>query len=292
MGALRSRERRAAPPARRGRLVLGPRRSGSRRTRCSATVIPNKHIIKGNFVWDLPDLRARRRRAEGARPGDQRLAALGRVDGVDGGVPPAARYNVGYSYYERRQQRQHHRIERLRRRASASSAIPAAAAASDMYRQFNAAAFQGPLTNSDGLESPAGYLRGCFQSALDLSIARNIRLGGARNLQLRVDMFNAPNAADRHGPQHDDEPGEPGRSGRRSRTCRTMPARQHRSGSRAAEQLRLRPGDCLAGAAHGAGPDSVLVLERHAATVRLTRELSGPIHPLAQSSLARIVRLC
>jgi hypothetical protein len=30
---------------------------------------------------------------------------------------------------------------------------------------------------------------------LDLSIARNIRMGGARNLQIRVDMFNAPNEA-------------------------------------------------------------------------------------------------
>ncbi len=29
----------------------------------------------------------------------------------------------------------------------------------------------------------------------DLAIARNIRLGGGRNLQLRVDMFNAPNSA-------------------------------------------------------------------------------------------------
>jgi hypothetical protein len=46
-----------------------------------------------------------------------------------------------------------------------------------------------------GLDSPNGYLRGCFQSALDLAIARNIRLGGARNLQLRVEMFNAPNQA-------------------------------------------------------------------------------------------------
>ena len=30
---------------------------------------------------------------------------------------------------------------------------------------------------------------------LDLSLARNIRLGGGRNIQLRVDMFNAPNQA-------------------------------------------------------------------------------------------------
>ncbi|MCA1561064.1 MAG: hypothetical protein LC804_12625, partial [Acidobacteria bacterium] len=52
--------------------------------------------------------------------------------------------------------------------------------------------------NSVGLESGAGYLRGCFQSALDLSIARTIRLGAARtqrNVQLRVDVFNAPNSA-------------------------------------------------------------------------------------------------
>jgi hypothetical protein len=46
-----------------------------------------------------------------------------------------------------------------------------------------------------GLESGNGYLRSCFVNTLDLSIARNIRMGGARNLQLRVDMFNAPNAA-------------------------------------------------------------------------------------------------
>lgn len=38
-------------------------------------------------------------------------------------------------------------------------------------------------------------MRGCFTSVFDLAIARNIRLGGGRNLQLRVDMFNAPNSA-------------------------------------------------------------------------------------------------
>jgi hypothetical protein len=67
--------------------------------------------------------------------------------------------------------------------------------ASDPYRQFNAAAFAGPLSNSVGLESGTDYLRGCFQSALDLAIARNIRLGGNRNLQLRLDIFNAFNEA-------------------------------------------------------------------------------------------------
>ena len=72
---------------------------------------------------------------------------------------------------------------------------PGKGCSSDIYRQFNTAAFQGPLVGSVGLESGNGYLFGCFSSVLDLSIARNIRLGGSRTLQLRVDMFNAPNAA-------------------------------------------------------------------------------------------------
>ena len=71
---------------------------------------------------------------------------------------------------------------------------PGAGCSSDEFRQFNASAFQGPNYNSVGLESSNDYVRGCFTSALDLAIARNIRLGGARNLQLRVEMFNAPNA--------------------------------------------------------------------------------------------------
>jgi hypothetical protein len=62
-------------------------------------------------------------------------------------------------------------------------------------QQFNTAAFQGPAVGSVGLDSGAGYLRGCFSSAFDLAIARNIRIGGNRNIQIRAEMFNAPNSA-------------------------------------------------------------------------------------------------
>jgi hypothetical protein len=72
---------------------------------------------------------------------------------------------------------------------------PGKGCSSDVYRQFNTAAFQGPLVGSVGLDSGTGYLFGCFQSVFDLAVARNIRLGGNRNLQLRVDMFNAFNQA-------------------------------------------------------------------------------------------------
>ena len=46
-----------------------------------------------------------------------------------------------------------------------------------------------------GLESGNNYLRGCFSSTLDLAIARTIRFKKARSIQVRADMFNAPNQA-------------------------------------------------------------------------------------------------
>ena len=46
-----------------------------------------------------------------------------------------------------------------------------------------------------GLESSPNAVKGCFQSALDLSIARTFASGRARDIQFRVDVFNAPNQA-------------------------------------------------------------------------------------------------
>src|SRR5262249_23789238 len=66
---------------------------------------------------------------------------------------------------------------------------------SDIYRQFTTTAFLGPAINSVGLESGTDHLHGCFQQVFDLSIARNIRLPGGRTIQIRADMFNAPNQA-------------------------------------------------------------------------------------------------
>ena len=75
---------------------------------------------------------------------------------------------------------------------------PGGGCSSNQFAQFNAAAFQGPLVGSTGLESSNNYLKGCFASALDLSLQREISLGGSRRLQLRVDIFNAPNQALHH----------------------------------------------------------------------------------------------
>ncbi len=64
---------------------------------------------------------------------------------------------------------------------------------SDSCRQFDTVAFAGPQTGSVGLESGPDYLRGCFQNSLNMSISRNIRMERGLGIQLRVDMFNAPN---------------------------------------------------------------------------------------------------
>jgi hypothetical protein len=149
--------------------------------------IPQKQIYKANFVWDMPDLHGSGSAAKvvGLIVNDWQLS------GVWTGATGSA-YTVNYSY------------------SSGGGAVnisgspdyagrvrlvgdPGSGCSGDEYRQFNASAFQGPNYNSVGLESSNDYIRGCFTSALDLAIARNIRLGGARNLQLRVEMFNAPN---------------------------------------------------------------------------------------------------
>jgi hypothetical protein len=68
---------------------------------------------------------------------------------------------------------------------------PGSGCSSDQYRQFNTAAFSGPSVGSVGLESGQNYLIGCADHRWDFAIARNVRLGGGRVVQLRVDLFNA-----------------------------------------------------------------------------------------------------
>jgi hypothetical protein len=146
-------------------------------------------LLKANFVWQLPRLPAEdgARRVFGAIVNDWQLSGV-----WTGSTGPA--YSVGFNY------------------ANGGSSLnltgspdygarvrivgdPGSGCGDDPYRQFNASAFQGPVTGSNGLESGNNYLRGCFQSTLDLSLARNIPVGTGRTIQLRVDLFNAPNSA-------------------------------------------------------------------------------------------------
>ena len=79
---------------------------------------------------------------------------------------------------------------------------PGSGCSDNQYKQFNTAAFAGPTYGSNGMESGRNYMRGCGQSIWDLSLARNIRLGGRRSLQFRAEVYNAFNSAVRHRAEH------------------------------------------------------------------------------------------
>jgi hypothetical protein len=66
---------------------------------------------------------------------------------------------------------------------------------SDQYSQFNRNAVTGPTFGSLGLESGRNIMRGCADKTVDAAIVRNIKVGGARQLQFRLDVFNAFNVA-------------------------------------------------------------------------------------------------
>jgi hypothetical protein len=145
--------------------------------------------MKGTFVWDLPDLKSSKSglRALGMIVNDWQFSGI--WTGTSG-TP----YTISSTYQSGGGNVNVTGSPTFGGRIRIVG-DPGSGCAGDPYRQFNMAAFQGPLVGSVGLESGNDYLFGCFQSALDLSVARNIRLGGSRVLQLRVDMFNAPNAA-------------------------------------------------------------------------------------------------
>ena len=150
---------------------------------------PSTHIMRANFVWDLPDLDSRQTalRAIGLVLNDWQLSGI--WSGSTG-----AGYTVGFGYQNGGS------AQNLTGSPDYPARIrvvgdPGSGCSDDIHRQFNVAAFQGPPVGSVGLDSGTGYARGCFLSILDLSIARTIRLPGARNIQLRADLFNAPNSA-------------------------------------------------------------------------------------------------
>ena len=218
-----------------------------------AYVIPNKHIFKGNFVWDLPDLKS----------SEPALKAVGLVvndwqlSGVWTGLTGTA-YNVGYSYSSGGG---NVNITGSNDFAGRVRIVgdPGSGCSKDMYRQFNAAAFQGP---ADEQRRPR--------------VARRLP---ARLLPERARPDDRPQhpagrrpqpaAAGRHvqraepghrlDPQQHDDAGQPGGSGHGLEP----PVRRDRGDpvqSRETERFRIRAGANVAGGAQHAVPDSILVL--------------------------------
>jgi hypothetical protein len=150
---------------------------------------PPAHIMRAQFVWSLPHLSS----------STAGLRALGyvandwSVSGIWSGTSAAAyavipAYQNGGGNVNLTGSPDYAPQVRI-------GGNPGSGCSDDPLRQFNAAAFLGPIAGSDGLESGNGYLRGCFISSTDLAIARTIKLGGSRTIQLRADVFNVFNQA-------------------------------------------------------------------------------------------------
>jgi hypothetical protein len=145
--------------------------------------------MRGNFVWDLPDVptQSATLRAVGLILNDWQLSGVwtGRT-----GAP----YTIAFAYQSGGTDVNLTGSPDYAARVLVTG-DPGSGCSSDIYRQFDTGAFRGPASGSVGLESGNDYVRGCFSSILDLSIARNIKLPRGQTIQLRADVFNAPNAA-------------------------------------------------------------------------------------------------
>jgi hypothetical protein len=146
--------------------------------------IPNRHTLKGHFVWEIPSTK-RGPRLLKLVTNDWRFSGV--WTGSTGGA-----YTLGTSYQggggNQNITGSPNYGGRVRIIGNTGSGC-----SENIYRQFSAAAFTGPSVGSIGLESGSDYLRSCFFQSTDLAIAREIRLGESRRLQFRLDIFNAPN---------------------------------------------------------------------------------------------------
>jgi hypothetical protein len=147
-----------------------------------------KHVIKANAVWDMPDL-------EGGGAARNVAAAILNDWQISGILTAGStgRYDITYSY-----QNNGSNVNLTGSPDYGARIIytgdPGSGCSDDRYRQFNVAVVTGPQYGSTGLESGRNVLASCPDHRVDLSLARTIRLGGGRALQLRVDAFNAFNA--------------------------------------------------------------------------------------------------
>jgi hypothetical protein len=146
-----------------------------------------RYLIKTNFVWTIPEMKASK--------GVGQIVGLALNGWQLSGVYTAgsgAPYDATYSY-----QTNGGNVN-LTGSPSYQARIrvpgdPGSGCSSNQYEQFNPAAFAGPAYNSIGDESGSNLLTGCADRTLDLSVARNIGVGGGRQLQFRLDMFNVFN---------------------------------------------------------------------------------------------------
>jgi Carboxypeptidase regulatory-like domain len=148
-----------------------------------------RHVAKFNAVWDLPDLNT------GASGAAKKTVGWIVNDWQLSGVLTAnsgQKYDLNYAYQNNGANRN------LTGSPDYGARIvyigdPGSGCSDNQYAQFNVASVTGPTFGSLGLESGRNLLQACPDKTVDLSILRNIRVGGSRQLQFRLDVFNAFN---------------------------------------------------------------------------------------------------
>ena len=165
-----------------------------------------RHVIKSFAVWNIPDAPTNWGSVTKAILSDWQLSGVltagsafqpGAIqaNGAAQGNPANTangRYDINYTYQNNGTN------TNLTGSPDYAAKIvyvgdPGSGCSSDQYRQFNTSAVAGPTYGSVGLESGRFVLGGCPDHTVDMAIARNIRLGGNRNLQFRLDVFNVFN---------------------------------------------------------------------------------------------------
>jgi hypothetical protein len=148
------------------------------------------HTINGNWVWALPKLPGRNSslKMAGYLVNDWQLSGLWSAS-------TGAAYTVSSTYSNGNGSVNITGSPDYAARIRVLS-DPGSGCGSSPYKQFNTAAFAGPLVGSVGLDSGTDYLRGCFQNNVDMALARNIHIHSERfTAQIRMDIFNVFNQA-------------------------------------------------------------------------------------------------
>ena len=143
------------------------------------------HYLKANAVWSLPHVPSSFGRAVGLILNDWQIAGV-----LTAGSGTS--YDLNYSYNANGGN------VNLTGSPDYGARVvyvgdPGSGCSDNQYSQFNVASVTGPTYRSVGLESGRNRLRGCPDKTVDLAIMRDIRMGGGRRLEFRLDVFNAFN---------------------------------------------------------------------------------------------------
>jgi hypothetical protein len=152
-----------------------------------------RHMIKANWVWDLPKLHADAAalKAVGYVINDWQFSGL--FTGGSGN-----RYDLSYSYQSNGNAVNLVGSPDYGNNGTGARIIyngdPGSGCSSNQYKQFDTSIVSGPTYNSTGMESGRNVMVGCPDHTFDVAVARNIPFKG-KNVQVRVDAFNLFNTA-------------------------------------------------------------------------------------------------